>query len=56
MRSTDSEVPTELLDLTRVSLRDLPTLRTPSLNTAIRKVFDHSKNIDVDEVQGQISS
>ena len=53
MSSTDSEVHTELLDLTHVSLRELRTLRTPSLNRAIRKVFDHSKQVDVDEIQGQ---
>ena len=53
MRSTDSDVRTELLDLTKVSLRELRTIRTPSLDSAIRKVFDSSKHVDVDEIQGQ---
>ena len=53
MGSTDSDVRTELLDLTKVSLRELRTIRTPSLDSAIRKVFDSSKRVDVDEIQGQ---
>lgn len=53
MGSTDSAVHTELLDLTRVSLRELRTIHTPSLDSAIRRVFDSSKRIDVDEIQGQ---
>lgn len=53
MRSTDSDVCTELLDLTGVSLRELRSIRTPSLDSAIRKVFDSSKLVDIDEVQGQ---
>ena len=53
MGSIDSDVRTELLDLTKVSLRELRTIRTPSLDSAIRKVFDSSKRVDVDEIQGQ---
>ncbi len=55
MRSTDSEVHTELLDLAGVPLGELRTLHTPSLNTAIRKVFDYSKRVNVDEIQVQAS-
>jgi hypothetical protein len=42
-----------LLDLTGVSLLELRTIRTPSLDSAIRKVFDSSKHVDADEIQGQ---
>lgn len=53
MGSTDSDVRTELLDLTRVSLVELRTIRTPSLDSAIRKVFENAKHVDVDEIQEQ---
>ncbi len=55
MGSTDSDVRSELLDLTGVSLLDLRTIRTPSLDVALREVFDTSKHVDVDEVQVQAS-
>jgi len=55
VRHTDSEVRTELPDLSNVPLGELRALHTPSLRTAIRKVFDRSKHVDVDEIQGQIS-